>query len=121
VGWRAIPLKPARGFSFALKVGGLDLDASALCYQPLDSPRQPGLLGIRVFVDPALVAEETILEALWLVVETGVGEEAAADVGHLEAASRERAPIDPFSIEELARTIERHRESQRNPDARRLS
>ncbi len=83
-GFRFTPLKPARGFDFVLTVGAVELDASRLFFEPLQSARRPAKLGIRIFASAAAVAVEDLQEAAWLLVETGIGEEAASLIAYLD-------------------------------------
>ena len=84
-GWQIIALKPPRGFAFALDVDGLRIDASELQLEPLAAAEDPKLLGIRIYVPSASAADDEHLgRVLPLVLETGIGEEAAAQIDHTD-------------------------------------
>lgn len=88
-GWRVVALKPARGYDFVLELAGRGVQASALRFEPLDD--LPG--SIRVLVEPSVslpAAAEDAEELGWLIVETGLGEELAARLAHVELAPMER-------------------------------
>jgi hypothetical protein len=101
-GWSFVCLKQPRGFAFTLEVGECQLDAEMLGFAPLSEI--PG--GIRLIareeVLAALPPSEEAEELAWLIVETGVGEELAGQVQHVEFASAEEVVSDRRPIEELA-------------------
>ena len=106
-GWTVRALKPARGFAFALEAGELEIHGEDLTFEPLESRDAPGVLGIRIFAEDALV--EPLRALAWLVVETGIGERAAAHIRHLEV---QPTPLDArreLPIGELGRFVEWHR------------
>jgi hypothetical protein len=79
-GWRFISLKPPRGFDFRFKNDDHALSPSGWKVLPLHSPG--GDLGLSIFVPGSKVLiHEPILE---VIVETGVGERAFAEVCFLE-------------------------------------
>ena len=99
--WRVIALKPARGFEFSIDVGGARIDASAITFEPLDSPAMPGAIGVRCFVDDVLADHPNATAILRLIVATGIGEELAARINHLEARPRSQQPAAPIAIRAL--------------------
>ena len=99
--WQMVALKPARGFEFAIDVGGRSVDASQITFEPLDSAAMPGAIGLRCFVDPALATHGNNAGILRLIIATGIGEELAARISHVEVAGRERAPAEPIRISAL--------------------
>jgi hypothetical protein len=96
-GWTIIALKPARGFDFELTLGASVVRAASLRFVPM-----PGVgHGVRLLVDAAMPIPDRAdaEEIAWLVVETGIGEELAARLAHVELGhsagdSGERAIID---------------------------
>ena len=106
--WKMIALKPARGFDFAIDVAGRSVDASAITFEPLDSPAMPAAIGIRCFVDDALASNPNNAGILRLIVATGIGEEAAARISHMEVMPRHRAPPEPIRISALRDFIDWH-------------
>jgi hypothetical protein len=106
--WRMIALKPARGFDFSIDVAGRKVDASSITFEPLDSPAMPGAIGIRCFVDDALASNSNRGGILRLIVATGIGEEAAARISHIEVAEKRRAPAEPIRIVALREYIDWH-------------
>ncbi len=83
-GWKVIALKPARGFRFAIDVDGVRIDAGALRFEVLGSPQAPGALGVRIYAANAPATDERWAHTLSLIIETGIGEEAAAQIDHIE-------------------------------------
>ena len=106
--WRMIALKPARGFDFAIEVGGGKVDAAAITFEALDSPAMPDAVGIRCFVDELLVSNANSGGILRLIIATGIGEEAAARIAHLEVAPRSRAPRGAISLGGLPDYLDWH-------------
>ena len=86
-GWRLVALKPARGFDFAVDVDGVRINARELRFDALASPQAPGALGVRVYVMGAPAGDERWAQTLALIIETGIGEEAAGHIDYLEPAS----------------------------------
>lgn len=106
--WRVIALKPARGFEFAIDVGGARIDASSITFEPLDSPAMPGAIGIRCFVDDLLAEHPNATAIVRLIVSTGIGEELAARINHLEARPRRQKPGGPMRLCALAAFLAWH-------------
>jgi hypothetical protein len=88
-GWNFVALKQPRGFAFKLIVGGYQLDAKTLKFTPI--PDISG--GFQLIVSPqmlrALPTGQEAEEFAWLIVETGIGEELAGRLQHLEFVSSE--------------------------------
>ena len=74
-GWAVVAFKPPQGFDFVTSYEGLEIVPGQCWFLPLTSASEPGRLALRVGV-PGYTAElsETIETALYLVVETGLGE-----------------------------------------------
>ena len=106
--WKMIALKPARGFDFAIDVGGRKVDASAITFEPLDSPAMPAAIGIRCFVDDVLASNDNRAGILRLIIATGIGEEAAARISHLEVVPRNQSPAEPIRIGALRDFLDWH-------------
>jgi hypothetical protein len=107
-GWTVRALKPPRGFGFALESDGVELRGEELTFEPLQSRDAPEVLGIRIFADDARV--EFVRALAWVVVETGIGERAAAHIRYLEVAP---TPLDArreLPIGELGGFVAWHRE-----------
>ncbi|WP_139228615.1 hypothetical protein [Planctomicrobium piriforme] len=79
-GWKVIAFRPAQGFTFVHKFDDVKLEASTLWFQPLVSKSNPGSLGLMMGV-PDLKDEQkdAVVNSLWIVVETGIGEERCAE------------------------------------------
>lgn len=107
-GWVIQALKPAMGFEFQIEVGRIVLRASSLHFEPMSSAKRPGELGIRVFVPGELAKHASILETIWLVLETGVGERAASSIAHLSVKGESEAPAGALGIEDLGAYIDWH-------------
>ena len=84
-GWKLIALKPPRGFEFTIDVDGLQIDARRLWFDALASPDAPGALGIRVYVGVGVTpSDQRWAQALGLIIETGIGEDAAAQIDYID-------------------------------------
>ena len=107
-GWQIIALKPPRGFEFGIDLDGLKVDANELQFEPLAAAEDPKLLGVRIYVPSAGDDDDERLgRALPLILETGIGEEAAAQIDHSEYVAGpgdERA----LPIGELLRYVQWH-------------
>ncbi len=108
-GWKLIALKPARGFEFAIDVDGVRIEADKLRFDAMGSPQAPGALSVRVYLaGPAPVMDERWAQTLALIIETGIGEDAAAQIDYLETGS---GPPDAKSlpIAQLLPLVQWHR------------
>jgi hypothetical protein len=106
-GWTIVALKPPRGFAFTLDAGGASIDASSLLFDPLESPSRSGELGIRLLAGPDTA--DAVRELASLIVETGVGERAAARIKHLDVAVASAADAGrALKIAELGEYLEWH-------------
>ena len=85
-GWRIVVLKPPRGFEFTLTVDGREVEASKLEFAPIRGIDR----GIQLIAGPQLLSclptGQEREEFGWLIVETGVGEELAGRLRHIEFA-----------------------------------
>lgn len=82
-GFRFIALKPASGFEFSLEVDGVEVDANALRFEPLLGTAG---VGLKVFLPDEAARDADVKELIWLLLESGLGEEVAAGITHVEAA-----------------------------------
>lgn len=78
--WNILALKPPRGFEFFITLGGQRLRADALRFRPLPEIEN----GFEFLVPDITVSGDGAEEAAWLIAETGVGEELAGGISHLE-------------------------------------
>jgi hypothetical protein len=109
-GWQIIALKPPRGFAFALNLDGFHFDASELMFDPLSAQEDPKLLGIRVYVPAASDDDdERLSRALPLILETGIGEEAAAQIDHSDFVAGPPQDNKALPIEQLLPYVQWHR------------
>lgn len=109
-GWRFIALKPPRGFAFAINIDGLHVDASELAFDPLSAEENPKLLGIRLYVPSATDDnDERLNRALPLILETGIGEEAAAQIDHTDFVAGPPQDDKALPIEQLLPYVQWHR------------
>jgi len=105
-GWQFIPLKPPRGFEFRLTAGEQQISASSLEFAPF--PEIEG--GIHLVAPRAVIAELPEKEAeelAWLVVETGIGEELAGRLQHIDFSGGDGI-VDRHSVRELEEYVRRH-------------
>ena len=78
-GWRVVPLKPARGFEFAVNYEGMRLDPRDMWFLPLNHPELPRALGLRVAVPDITSADiDTVTNAVLVILDTAIGERSAA-------------------------------------------
>ena len=109
-GWRILALKPPRGFDFGINVDGLRIDARELTFDPLAAAENPKLLGIRVYVPSASDDDDPRLgRALPLIIEAGIGEEAAAQIDHTDAAAGPAPHEGALPIDQLLPYVQWHR------------
>ncbi|MGB7160562.1 MAG: hypothetical protein WBD40_21030 [Tepidisphaeraceae bacterium] len=108
-GWKLIALKPPRGFSFGIDVDGLRIDAAKLKFDALASPQAPEALGVRVYVTGAPASDERWPGALALIIETGIGEDAAAQINHIEPFDGPPPDERSLPIDQLLPYVQWHR------------
>ena len=110
-GWEIIALKPPRGFAFEINLDGLHIDASELMFDPLSAQEDPKLLGVRVYVPGAADDDddERLNRALPLILETGIGEEAAAQIDHSDFIAGPPQDNKALPIEQLLPYVQWHR------------
>jgi hypothetical protein len=106
--WQIVALKPPRGFKFAIDLDGLHVNADVLKFDPLHSPQAPGALGIMIHVTGAAPTDPRWQRALPLIIETGIGEEAAAEIFHIEP-SAEPPDEKSLAIHHLLEYVQWHR------------
>ena len=101
-GWKLIALKPPRGFGFAIDVDGLQVDARTLWFDPLGAPEAPEALGLRVYVGVgAPGSDPRWARALALIIETGIGEDASAQIDYIEPCGGPPADERSLPIDQL--------------------
>jgi hypothetical protein len=105
-GWEFVALRPAQGFDFEVNAGGLVFDAKELSFQALTSEEAPTQLAIRLLVPNPWLEEWA--EIGLRVLETGLGEEAAARIGYIEIDRREPDSKNVFPLESLPGWVQRH-------------
>ncbi|MEA2708029.1 MAG: hypothetical protein QOF78_630 [Phycisphaerales bacterium] len=109
-GWQIIALKPPRGFAFGMNLDGLKIDASRIQFDPLAAEEDPKLLGVRFYVPGATDEDdERLSRALPIIIETGIGEEAAAQIDHMDFAAGAIPDEKALPIEQLLPYIQWHR------------
>jgi hypothetical protein len=91
-GWTFTALKPPRGFSFQLTLSGISIDAQKLMFLPVQSPKSPDEIGVRVFAPRLPIRPEEAEDAIALIIETGLGEEVAAQVSLLDIVFGQPSP-----------------------------
>lgn len=82
-GFRFIALKPASGFDFSLEVEDVEVDASVIRFEPLLGTAG---VGLKVYLPDEAARDEDVKDLIWLLLESGLGEEIAAGITHVEAA-----------------------------------
>jgi hypothetical protein len=99
--WQIIAFKPALGFEFVHEYGELKIDPRKLWFLPLIAKSDSSVLGLRVGLpDFDKTAEEKIKNSVWIVLDTGLGEEVCAKrIRHLEVVKLPEKPEDNGYIE----------------------
>ena len=93
-GWQVVAFKQPGGFDFVLHYSGMELDPRNCWCLPLVAKTDPRLLGVRV-ASPAYSPdrEEALLAAIYVLLDSGLGELAAArSIQHVEVGA---VPADP--------------------------
>ena len=95
-GWIPVDLKPAMGFGFSIGYRGLELDPQDIWFEPMVDPDAPDVLGLRVAVQGFNDdQEEDFANGLLLMLDTALGEKAAAtDVDLVEVCDVPAEPDD---------------------------
>ena len=107
--WAISALKPPRGFKFQMSLDGTTVEADQLLFEPLQSASHPQSLGIRLVLPGALQASAAQLhEVAHLIIETGIGEELAAYVDHVDVATTSVELSTGLPISDLAKYITWH-------------
>jgi hypothetical protein len=86
-GWKVVALKPPRGFAFSLSVGGQRVEAGSLQFAPIPGIERAIWLVIPPWLEQDPPAGSEADEMAWLIVETGIGEELAGLLEHVEFAT----------------------------------
>lgn len=99
--WKIIAFKPALGFEFVHEYGELKIDPRKLWFLPLTAKSDPSILGLRIGLpDFDAGAEERIKNSVWIILDTGLGEEDCAQrIRHVEVVSLTKTPEDEGFIE----------------------
>lgn len=109
-GWSFVALKPPMGFDFTLEADGVELDGSALRFEPLMGPDG---LGLRLYLPETVAKEDDVEQLIRLLLQTGVGEENAAGIVHVEAAPLSSPEArEAIALPELANYLEQQRTQQ---------
>jgi hypothetical protein len=103
--WRVTALKPPRGFDFVLDTPTVHLDPKTIVFEPLSSGADPRLLGIRIYL-PARRVGRDAQEAALRAVETGLGEQARAEIEHIDVAPLKGSPADHIPLVDLPAYVE---------------
>lgn len=109
-GWKFISLKPPLGFDFMITTDKFNVDASKLLWESLGSSQKPKALGIRIYAPFEGTMPKGLEELIHKIVQTGIGERAAAEVKHIEVMSKSLADEDALSISQLGDYIEWHKQ-----------
>jgi hypothetical protein len=103
--WHFVALKPQRGFDFEVNVEGQRVVASKLFFDPMVSSRRPELLGVLVYCPDDVSRAKNASDLMRLVLETGIGEEAASEIATVEVESDSKRPSGALPINELGAYI----------------
>lgn len=118
-GWNLVALKPAMGFDFVTTYEGIRFDPKLIWFMPLKFENSPSDLGLRIAV-PGFTedARRITQSALMIMIETGLGERAAAlDIQHFQIGTLPSEPETAGYIElpELAPYIAWRKRQLQNP------
>ncbi|HEY3360175.1 MAG TPA: hypothetical protein VGQ83_43390 [Polyangia bacterium] len=100
-GWTVTAHKPASGFAFETEYEGLTLKPAELWVLPPTAGERGEYFGLRVGV-PGLNRDDEArtLAALWIVLDTGLGEKRCAEsIAHLEVEPLPKQPAQRGHIE----------------------
>ncbi|VUD58544.1 hypothetical protein TDB9533_02449 [Thalassocella blandensis] len=99
--WTFTAFKPPLGFDFITCYEGVDYDPAQLWFLPLVNPNKPNDLALRVGVPKYCKSmHEHSVAALWIVLDTGLGEKAATEqIRFIETTTLPEAPEDEGYIE----------------------
>src|SRR5687767_6411917 len=89
-------------FAFELSCGDQFIDAAKLRFCPVQHKNRPGEIGVRVFAPVLPVSEAEAEGAIAVIIETGIGEEFAANIDLLDIEFCQTAPPNSIGIEHLA-------------------
>jgi hypothetical protein len=97
VGWVFVALKPPLGFTFTTRYEGTLFEPSHMWFLPLESPSRPQDFSIRVGIQGLDSMDKTTAHnALLVILDTGLGERAAAlDIQYTEVSE---LPPNPESF-----------------------
>ncbi len=104
--WTFTALKPRRGFKFSLSIDHVTVYPSHLRFVSLQSSSSPNQIGIRVFAPACISGRNDGDDIIWMIVEIGIGEEAASEVSYIEVRPDTESPNDAFAIESLEKYVE---------------
>jgi len=106
-GWTVTLLKPPRGFSFYTTADGITISPSNWRFIPLQVDDKPERLGIRLIT----FSEYTFgPDALSLILQAGIGEEATAYLECLESSHQSQGGTRDLSIDRLGEYIRWHKQ-----------
>jgi hypothetical protein len=82
-GWKIVALRQARGFEFELSAEGLHIEAAKLKFNPLRTEKRPAALGMEIALPHPVADAPVAKDLVRLILQTGVGEEAASKIAFL--------------------------------------
>lgn len=106
-GWKFVGLKPAKGFEFSIRTQNGIVGAAEILFEPLESDGRPQDLGIELLF-PSEVDLEVARALAPVIVQTGIGEEAAARIAHLSVGHVSENRGEPLPILSLAEYVDWH-------------
>lgn len=98
--WTFVALKPAMGFDFRTSYEGVVFDARSIWFLPLESQADRAALGVRIGVPDFERAPERITKnAIGVILDTALGERAAAELQRVEIAALPANPAEHGFLE----------------------
>ena len=93
-GWEVFSLKPEMGFDFTTTFEDLTVEPATMWFQPLENEEAAHELGLKIAIPEfSEQLEETFFHAAAIVIDTGLGERAAAkEIHYIEVCEVPRDP-----------------------------
>ncbi len=103
--WRFAAQRPPRGFQFTYERDGVDVDASRLFFDPMESSQRPDLIGVLIYCPDELAALDSIVDIMWQIVRTGLGDHQAQSIAVIKVQPASKRPDGALPMDELGRYV----------------
>ncbi len=105
--WRFLALKPARGFDFTADIGGCQVKANELFFDPLSAGDSISL-GVQLYAPTGLAQHPANEEIAWTILETGIGEEACSFIARVDVLDSQSQSTGALPISDLGEYVRWH-------------